>query len=186
LEVYGKRLQFLGETVRNLKNVRMLLAQSWMELWRTTLGPLREDAGRAGVEIAAAWVGGDLNRPAYEQAFDAMAKDRVDGLIVGDSAENLTNRHLIVDLAAVHRLPAIYPFREFVEVGGLFSYGSDVAGILRRVADMTDRILRGAKPADIPFSQPIKLELVLNRKTAKLLGIEFQTALLAAADEVIE
>jgi putative tryptophan/tyrosine transport system substrate-binding protein len=122
----------------------------------------------------------------YERVFDRMDSERVDGLIVYDAAEHLSNRRLIVDLAAKHRLPTIYPFREFVEVGGLFSYGVDTAELTLRLADMTDRILRGAKPGDIPFLQQTKFELILNRTTAKSLGLEFPASLLSVADEVIE
>jgi putative ABC transport system substrate-binding protein len=114
-----------------------------------------------------------------------MSKDRVDGLLVSDAGEHLTNRQLIVDLAAKYRLPAIYPFREFADVGGLLAYGVDLVDALRRLADMTDQVLRGAKPADIPFYQKTKFELVLNRTTAKSLGLDFPSTLVAVADEVV-
>jgi putative ABC transport system substrate-binding protein len=114
-----------------------------------------------------------------------MAKDRIDGLLVGDAGEHITNRQLIVDLAAKHRLPAIYPYREFVEAGGLLAYGIDLADSTRRLADITDQVLRGAKPGDIPFYQQTKFELVLNRTTAKSLELEFPATMLAVADEVI-
>ena len=115
-----------------------------------------------------------------------MEKDGVDGLILQDSSEHVTYRQLIVDLAAKVRLPTIYPFRAFVEVGGLMAYGIDVADVMRRVADMTDQILRGVKPSDIPFYQATKYELVLNQKAATSLGLQFPPTLLTAADEVIE
>jgi len=110
----------------------------------------------------------------------------VDGLLVSDAGEHVTNRQLIVDLAAKHRLPAIYPFRDFVEVGGLLSYGVDLADVGRRLAEITDQVLRGAKPGDIPFFQQTKFELVLNRKAVTSLGFEFPASVLASADEVIE
>jgi putative tryptophan/tyrosine transport system substrate-binding protein len=105
---------------------------------------------------------------------------------VSDTGEHITNRILVAQLAARHRLPAIYPYREFVEVGGLLGYGVDLADVARRLADLTDQVLRGAKPGDIPFQQQTKFELLLNRATAKSLGLEFPATLLAAADEVIE
>jgi putative tryptophan/tyrosine transport system substrate-binding protein len=114
-----------------------------------------------------------------------MAKDGVDGLLVVDAGEHITNRQLIVDLAVKHRLPAIYPYSEFVDAGGLLSYGVDLGDVARRLADITDQVLRGAKPGDIPFYQPTKFELVLNRTTAKSLGLEFPATLVAIADEVI-
>jgi putative tryptophan/tyrosine transport system substrate-binding protein len=92
---------------------------------------------------------------------------------------------LVVKLAARHRVPTIYPYREFEEIGGLMASGVDLADANRRVADMTDQILRGAKPGDIPFQQQTKFELLLNR-TAGSFGFQFPATLLAVADEVIE
>ena len=186
LGVYDKRLQFLSETVRNLRNARVLIPPSAMMFWETGLAPLREVAGRVGIRIAAALLSEKLDRPAYERVFDEMETDHVDGLMVTHHGEQLTNRQLIADLAAKHRLPAVYPHRDFVDVGGLLSYGSDLGDVMRRLADMTDQVMKGAKPADIPFYQQTKFELVLNRTTAKSLGLEFPVSLLAVADEVIE
>lgn len=93
---------------------------------------------------------------------------------------------MIVELAARHRLPTIYPFREFVEVGGLLSFGINLGEAFRRMADITVDVLKGTKPADIPYYQQTKFELLLNQKTARSLGLEFPATLLAAADEVIE
>jgi putative ABC transport system substrate-binding protein len=98
----------------------------------------------------------------------------------------ITRGHLIIDLAAHYRLPAIYPFRFYPRDGGLVSYGIDQVDQFRRAATYVDRILRGTKPADLPVQQPIKYELVINLKTAKLLGLEVPPMLLARADEVIE
>src|SRR6516225_10037564 len=105
-----------------------------------------EAARRAGITFGTALVPEPLNREGFERAFDAMAAEKVDGLMVGAVAEFFTYRQLIVDAAARHHLPAIYFAREWVDIGGLLSYGFDVADLLRRVADMTDQILRGAKP----------------------------------------
>jgi putative ABC transport system substrate-binding protein len=153
-----------------------------MAFWQ----PVLEAARRAGIPISTAVLSKKVNREAYERAFDLMGAERVDGLIVGDFAEHMTNRQTVVDFAARHRLPAIYPFREFVEVGGLLSYGVDSADLMRRLAGMTDEVLRGAKPADIPFTQQTKFELVLNQTAARSLGSEFPASLLAIANEVIE
>ena len=118
--------------------------------------------------------------------YRAMEKEGVDGLIVGEAADLLAYRQLIADLAARFRLSAIYPYREFVEVGGLMAYGVDVADLMRRVANMTGQVLGGAKVSDIPFFRQTKFELLLNRKAATSLGLEFPATLLTAADEVIE
>ena len=96
------------------------------------------------------------------------------------------HRRQIVSLAARYRLPAVYPFRWFAEIGGLLSYGIDSEDMFRRAASYVDRILKGAKPADLPVQAPIKYELVVNLKTAKALGLTVPPALLATADEVIE
>jgi putative tryptophan/tyrosine transport system substrate-binding protein len=185
LEVNAKRLQFLEEAARNPKNVRFLSAAS-RGLSEETLAVVRQAIRQTTLTIAIAALDEKIDREAFERVFDAMEKDRVDGLIVSDSPEHLTHRQLIVDLAAKHGLPAIYPFREFVEVGGLLSYGIDTADMMRRLADMTAEVLRGTKPGEIPFQQQTKFELLLNQKTAKSLGLEFSASLLAVADEVIE
>lgn len=186
LEVWGKRLQLLGETVRQLRKVYLLIPASTTYFWDTATAPLQGAAMRAGISITVEVLTGKIDQGAYERMFDAMAKDRIDGLLVSDAGEHSTNRKLIVDLAASHRLPTIYAYRDFVEVGGLLSYGVDLGDVGRRLADMTDQVLRGARPADIPYYQQTKFELVLNRTTAKSLGLEFPATLLAVADEVIE
>jgi putative ABC transport system substrate-binding protein len=186
LEIAGKRLQFLRETVGKLTNVCVLFPTSVVPFWEMTKATFLETAAGAGIPISTAVVTGKLDRDAYERAFDEMRAGKVDGVLVGDASENVTNRHVIVELAATHSLPAIYPYSEFVEVGGLMSYGVDLSDVDRRLADMTDEVLRGAKPADIPYRQQTKFELVLNRKTAASLGLEFPPTLLTAADEVIE
>ena len=105
---------------------------------------------------------------------------------LANSAEHFTNRVLIAQLAARHRLPAIYPAREFVEVGSVLAYGVDNANVWRRIPDMTDQLLRGEKPGDIPFDQQTKFELVLNQTTARSLGLDFLASPLAISDEVID
>ena len=187
LEVYSKRFQFLVETARRLANVRFLVTTSSRWLWETTAGDaLRDAAGRAGISIDAALVSTPVDQAAYEQVFEAMERDRVDGLIVNDAGDHAAHRQLIADLAARYRLPAIYPYREFVDAGGLLSYGTDLVDLFHRLAVMTNEVLRGAKPSDIPYHQMTKFDLVLNRATARSLGLDFPPALLATANDVIE
>jgi putative tryptophan/tyrosine transport system substrate-binding protein len=173
LEVYGKRLQYLVETARRLANVRFLVTTTSRWLWETKArGALRDAAGRAGISIDAALVSTPVDQAAYEQVFEAMERDRVDGLIFTDASDHMAYRQLIADLAARYRLPAIYPFREFVDAGGLLSYGIDLVDLYRHLAVMTNELLRGTKPGDIPYYQMTKFDLVLNRATARSLGLD--------------
>jgi len=162
LEIYGKRLQYLVETAPRLANVRLLLTTVNRWLWETAvLDALRDAAGRAGVSIDAALVSTPVDQAAYETAFEAMDRDRIDGFIVDDESDPVAHRQLIADLAARYRLPAIYPYRDFVDAGGLLSYGIDFLDACRRLAVMTNELLRGAKPGDIPYYQLTKFDLVL-------------------------
>jgi len=121
-----------------------------------------------------------------EQGLAAFAAGSDGGLIVPVSARSIIHRQLIVTQAAQHRLPAIYPNRQFVAIGGLISYGPDLADQYRRAASYVDRILKGEKPADLPVQAPTKYELAINLKTAKALGLDVPQTLLARADELIE
>jgi putative ABC transport system substrate-binding protein len=207
LEMWAKRVQLLLEATRKVTKLGFLDANP-TSLTTGSVGYgayIREVAQRAG--IAAAYVvvagkfdraaaerhwatvivGGErVDRTACEKTFDAMEKEEVNGLIVSDGSDLLAIRQLIADLAARFRVPAIYPYREFVEAGGLMAYGVDVADLMRRVATMTGQLLGGAKPSDIPFYRLNKYELVLNQKAATSLGLEFPATLLTAADEVID
>jgi putative ABC transport system substrate-binding protein len=184
LEIFGKRFQQLRDTVGKLTNVRLLMPRIFnLDLGNGYRTPLLR---QAGLPITVAVIQGKLDREAYEHVFDAMRAEKVDGFMVGDAPEHVTDRQVIVGLAERHRLPTIYPYREYVDSGGLLSYGIDRAEIYRRLAQMTDQVLRGANPGDIPYQQQTKFELVLNRKTASSLGMQFPSNLLAAADEVIE
>lgn len=125
-------------------------------------------------------------REDLQRAFDAAVEHRADALAVSNDGLMLENRKIITELAAAHRLPAIYAAREFVEAGGLIAYGVNFADLYRRAAIYVDNILKGARPADLPVQQPTKFELVINLKTAKALALEVSTTLLARADEVVE
>jgi ABC-type uncharacterized transport system substrate-binding protein len=121
-----------------------------------------------------------------EHAIESFAQRSNGGLIFPPDSTIILHRDLVIDLAARYRLPAIYPFRSFVAAGGLMSYSIDFVFEYRQAASYVDRILRGAKPADIPVQTPTKFQTILNLKTAKTLDLAVPPALLVAADEVIE
>jgi putative ABC transport system substrate-binding protein len=146
----------------------------------------RETNQQAGIIKVGPPFDHPIDESEYRRVFAALAQDGAEVILVNDEAENVTNLRLIVELAERARLPAIYPFKMFVEAGGLMSYGIDLPGVGYSVADMVDRILKGANPSDIPIFQPTKFELAINLKTAKRLGLNVPPELLATADEVIE
>jgi putative ABC transport system substrate-binding protein len=123
---------------------------------------------------------------AIERAFVTLRQAQAGALITLSDAVTLRYRRRIVDLAAAHRLPGMYEFREFVEVGGLMAYGPRLPALFRQVADYVDKILKGARPGDLPVEQPTKFELVINLKTAQALGLTIPPTLLSQADEVIQ
>jgi len=122
----------------------------------------------------------------FHSAFAAMAQDRVEGLLVVPDSMFVFQRTQLADRAAKTRLPAVYGWREHAEAGGLMSYGPDLNDLFRRGATYVDKILKGAKPADLPVEQPTKFELVINLKTAKVLGLTIRPSLLVRADELIQ
>jgi putative ABC transport system substrate-binding protein len=127
-----------------------------------------------------------LSGAELEGAFAAAVRDSVQALYVPEAPLLLTRRAEIAELATSMRLPAIYTFREFVQAGGLMSYGSDLPDLYRRAATYVDRILKGAKPGELPLQTAEKFELAVNLKTAKALGLTISEAFLVRADEVIE
>jgi len=136
-----------------------------------------------GVEVSPL---GSRDAAEIERGIADFARSPNGGLVVATGASAVGHRELITRLAARHRLPAIYPYRFFVAVGGLISYGPDRVDPFRRAAAYVDRILKGEKPADLPVQAPTKYELVVNLKTAKSMGLTIPPSLLARADEVIE
>jgi putative tryptophan/tyrosine transport system substrate-binding protein len=182
LEQWGKRIQLLQQVAPQASRLGILNSREIRD---------QEDFGGELSRITGFTLAGPpLDRPIgeaeYRRVFAALAQDGAQGVIVGDESENVTNHRLIVELAEKGGLPAIYPYRIFVEAGGLMSYGIDIGETAHRVAEMVGQILKGAKPADIPVFQPIKFELAINLKTGKALGLTVPPELLATADEVIE
>jgi putative tryptophan/tyrosine transport system substrate-binding protein len=178
--MYGKLLEALKDAAPNLTRVAVVMNP--------------EQAPQAGmlraieaVAPALAMKTSSLSvRNSIERSFASFAQGQNGGLIVLPNPVADVNRELIVRMAARHHLPAIYAYRYYVTSGGLMSYGIDAADQFKKAASYVDRILRGAKPAELPVQQPTKFELVINLKTAKALGLEVPPTLLARADEVIE
>jgi putative tryptophan/tyrosine transport system substrate-binding protein len=180
-EAMGKRLELLSEVAPAVSRIAAILdmgnplsGTSWNELEATPRHP-RLQLQQLDVRT----------REDLERAFDVAVQQHVGALIVG--IDDLTQRHrrVIVDLAAKHHLPAIYASREFVEAGGLMTYGVSYPYLYRRAATYVDKILKGAKPADLPIEQPMKFELVINLKTAQALGLTIPPSVLFQADEVL-
>lgn len=164
LEIDGKRIDLLVEAMPKLSILSYLVPR---RLWGNTAGAAAQEAAkRAGISLKPVLMD-VFNELEYQRVFTSMNQDRADALIVSEGAEHLTNRATIVELAVKNRIPAIYPFREFVEIGGLMAYSINLGDTHRRVANLIDKILRGANPGDIPFYQPTKYELSINLKTAK-------------------
>jgi putative tryptophan/tyrosine transport system substrate-binding protein len=181
-ELAGKRVELLKELrpgnsiaafFSNMSNP--VVAPQWEET--------RKAAQALGIEVSLLDV---RNRDDIPAAFETATTRRVETLLVGIDGLIQENRQLIVDLAAKHRLPTIYPSREFVDAGGLMAYGVSYPDLYFRSASLIDKILRGAKPGDLPVEQPTKLEFIVNLKAANALGLTVPPLLIARADEVIE
>src|SRR6516164_8627944 len=178
----GKTLEVLKEVAPQVSRVAVLLnleQPPHVAMWRS----IEAIAPSFGVRLTPADA---PDSDEIERAIEAFAREPNGGLIVLPSPITQVHRELITALAARHRLPAAYAFRFYVTSGGLVSYGIDPADQARQAAGYVDRILKGEKPADLPIQQPTKFELVINLKTAKALGLDIPTSLLARADEVIE
>ncbi|MFI5011033.1 MAG: ABC transporter substrate-binding protein [Hyphomicrobiales bacterium] len=181
-EVTPKRLELLKEFAPGLRRVAVLWNADDLGM---TLRYRASEAGARALGVSVLPLG--VREPDdFDQAFAAMNRDMPDAiLMVSDSLTNL-NRKRVFEFAGAHRLPAIYEFDYYARDGGLMSYGPDPDESLDRVAALADRILQGAKPAELPFEQPTLFRFVLNLKTAKSIGFEAPVSLLARADEVIE
>jgi putative ABC transport system substrate-binding protein len=177
-----KRLELLKELVPQMSRV-LVLSYLSDPVAAPQVKALEETAHSLGIKLQIRDVrtSGDL-----PVAFDAGVKERAEGVIAGNESIFAVNRARLVELAARHRLPGVYPHRVIAEAGGLMVYQAATTVLHRRAATYVDRILRGAKPADLPIEQPTKFEFIINLKTAKALGLAVPPMLLARADEVIE
>ena len=184
-ELVGKCLELLKQAVPGVSRIAVL------EQPGAVPARAREDIVKAA-DVAARALGVRLQvvgarGPAdIDRAFSEMTRARMNGLAVQSTPMFSAERRRLVELAVKHRLPAVYSFRLFVDAGGLMSYGPSVPDMARRAATYVDKILKGAKPADLPVEQPTKFELVINLKTAKALGLTIPPSLLGRADEVIQ
>jgi putative ABC transport system substrate-binding protein len=184
-ELVGKCLEQLKQAVPGVSRVALL--------WQP--GGQGEGTNKdmlKGAEVAARALGVRLQfveargLEDFDRAFSEMTRARAGALTVLPSAMLFVERRRLVDLAAQSRLPAVYTWREFVDAGGLMSYGPNLADLFRRAATYVDKILKGAKPGELPVEQPTKFELVINLKAAKALGLTIPPSLLRRADQVIE
>jgi len=175
----AKRLQLLKETLPRVSRVDVLLRRGAPGVF----GEMLVAAKALGVVLRFVDV---TDASEFTSAFSTVARDRAGAIIVTSNDLFLLHRRQIADLAAKHRLPAMYEFKEHVEDGGLMAYGVSLANVLRRAAVYLDKVLKGAKPGDLPIEQPSRFELVINLKTAKTLGLTFPGSVLIRADEVIQ
>ena len=182
-EVVTKRLGLLHELVPKAVRIGVIVNPNNPSATDTTLEQLNEAARVMGLqlELVNAGTNGEI-----DAAFETLARDHCDALFVGPDAFFSSRRVQFATLAARHAMPASYSNRSYPEVGGLMSYGTSLADMLRQAGVYTGQILKGAKPSDLPAVQAAKFEFVINLQTARLLGIEVPPTLLALADEVIE
>ena len=181
-EQWGKRFQMLQQ-VAQATRFGILQSRETQEQW---LAFQRELERGLGIVVVGPPLNYPIDEAEYRRVFAALIQDRAEGIVVSAEDVNVFNVKLIVELTEKSRLPAIYPVKEFVQSGGLMSYGIDQPDLGRSVANVVGQILKGTKPGDIPIMQPTKFELVINLKTAKALGLTVPPELLATADEVIE
>ena len=181
-DLAAKRLEMLKEAAPKTSRVAVLFNAA-IPPAEIAMKELRAAAQVLGLRIESVAVQGPKG---FEEAFGTITQDRADGLIVFPDPLTFTNQDLIVNFAAKSRISSLFGAKEFVEIGGLMSYGPSYPGMFRRGAYYVDKILKGAKPADLPLEQPTKFELVINLKTAKALGLTIPQSILIRADEVIQ
>jgi putative ABC transport system substrate-binding protein len=181
-EVSGKRLELLREAMPTLAHVAVLWNPEVHDS-RVVFQETQTAAPALGLRLQAL----EVRRPAeFDQAFAAMTSAHAEALVVISNALFFSHRRQLAALAVRHRLPAIFHSREYAEAGGLMAYGANGEDLYRRTATYVDKILKGAKPGDLPVEQPVKFELVINLKTAEALGLTIPPTLLFQADEVIK
>jgi putative ABC transport system substrate-binding protein len=180
IDLAKKRLQIFKEALPDLQTATMFWDASSEDQWKA----MSATAGEFGLRL----VGIELREQPhdYEAALAQAPPDHRGALITPTSPAFYRDRERLAELALRHRIPSIFGFREWVEAGGLLSYGSNLPAMFRRAVDYVDRIAKGARPADLPIEQPTKFELILNLRTARAIGITVSPMILVRADEVIE
>ena len=179
-EFEEKRLELLKHALPGASRVAYLAMK---DVWQ---GPAGQQVQAAARMLGVAVIYAEHTADNYASAFASMIQERPDALLVSRHGANFANRQLIADFAVKQRLPGMYPYRESVIAGGLMSYGVSATDLFRRAAGLVGKILKGAKPADIPVERPTKLEFVINLKIANTQGFTISPIALATADEVIE
>lgn len=181
LAIWGKRLQLLKECAPAIRRVGVLSRTGGKQgAWVRELDAV---AGRLGVSLAHAATRSERD---FAPAFDSLGAMQVDALLTSDTPLHFQYRNRIIEFAAGKRLPAVYAYREAAVDGGLLAYGVDITALYRDAADYVDRILKGARPADLPIEQPTKFDLAVNLKTAKALGLTIRPSILLSANQVID
>jgi putative tryptophan/tyrosine transport system substrate-binding protein len=174
----------LKETIPSVTKVAYLA--SARAAWEDDTGLSARQAGsRLGVAVSGIFPT-EFNETQIRSAFDAMTQQQFEAVLIDEGGGFLAQRAVIVELAERHRLPICYPYRDYVDLGGLMAYAPDLGELAQRLADNVHQILNGAKPGDIPIYQPTRFQLVVNLKAAKTLGLTVPSTLLVRADEVIE
>jgi putative tryptophan/tyrosine transport system substrate-binding protein len=182
IEIHGKRLQILKEAMPSAAKVAYLRSSAWDG--GTGLS-FREAGQRLGIALTDNFLP-EVNEAQLRRTFAEMAQQQLDAAIVDEGGSFLAQRALIVELAGKYRLPVIYPYRDYVDLGGLIAYAPELGELAQRLANDVHQILNGAKPGDIPFYQPNKFQLIVNLKAVKALDLIIPQSIIAGADEVIE
>jgi putative ABC transport system substrate-binding protein len=183
-EISGKRLEILKEAMPSVTKVAYLA--SARGAWDGDTGlAAREAARRLGVTLSGTFLP-EVNDAHIRQTFADLKQQQLDAALIDEGGGFLAQRALIVEMAEKHRLPICYPYRDYVDLGGLMAYAPDLGELAQRLADDVHKIINGAKPGDIPIYQPTRFQLIVNLGAAKVLGITFPQAISARADEMIE
>jgi putative ABC transport system substrate-binding protein len=188
IEGWSKKLQLLREVAPNARRIGFVARQAVVEGTETpaVMQAIQAAAETIGVDLIGVPVASPMQEPEFKTAFETIAMEKIEALVLQDTTENVVYRELIVDLVEKARIPAIYPFRPYAEVGGLITYAIDEFELYQIAAAQIDQMIKGKSVQEIPWYQARSFQLILNTKAASAIGIEFPPTLLARADEVIE